>query len=617
MPIDVSNPPLRLGDLCRSAACTQDAQAAQRSALQGAGTTLLERDAAKPVSADHRVLPRDPELRGAYLQAALGAVPRLLASVDRNPYSPAYGCFDRQYWHYRTSSFPSEMYQEAVLPLAMVYVHPFPGNRWYRAERVRELAIAGIRFAARSSHRDGSCDDYYPFERAFGAAVFSLQAAAQAYLLLELEDPALRAWLVRRARWVATRGETGKLTNHHALGALGLDAVYRLTGEAEFAQVRDALVARVLAWQSPEGWFSEYEGADLGYQTLTIDCLAKLARSTDRCPFADALDRAVRFARAFLHPDGSFGGAYGSRGTVQYYPHGLELLADTSADAADLADAHLNYLAAGRQLPYADDRLYVHRLASLLGAWLDWSPVRPAGSQAGAHACFFSEAGLLVHRSQTQSTIVSTARGGVVRHQSASGTVWDTGLVVRLSDGRLAVSQQHDRGRYVRWEPGPASTGTSKQHVLHGTSPVCGQGTLVVSGPLYWQRHELATPWKHVLLHLAMLFVGRWCRNVVRKLLQRRLITGRRRALIWLTRQIEFLPQPHASGNWHIRITDELELHDPRLRVAAMAYSSDLETAYVAAAGADEAASLQRWTDLAELVPVLNRHRRAVIVREF
>ncbi len=614
MPIDVSKPPLDLG--VDPAACRQDAQPAAKSTVQGFAPILAEPGAAGAVSADCRVLARDPELRGAYVQTALAAVPRLLASVDRNPYSPAYGCFDRQYWHYRTSSFPSEMYQEAVLPLAMVYAHPFPGNRWHGAERLRELAIAGMRFAARSSHRDASCDDYYPFERAFGAAVFSLQAAAQAYLLLELDDPALRAWLVRRARWVARHGETGRLTNHHALGALGLHAVYQLTGEVEFAQARDVLVSRVLAWQSPEGWFAEYEGADLGYQTLTIDCLAKLVRWTDSLRLAEALGRAVAFARWFLHPDGSFGGAYGSRGTVQYYPHGMELLAGASADAADLADAHLKYLAAGRQLPYADDRLYVHRLASLLGAWLDWSPVRPAPQRDSPRTSYFSEARLLVHRSQAHSTIVSAARGGVLRHQSSSSIVWDTGLVVQLSDGRLAVSQQHDLGRYVRWEPCAGSTRSNKQNVLLGTSPVCGQGTLVVSGPLYWQRRELATPWKQALLHLGMLCVGRWCRNLVRRLLQRRLITGRRQALIWFTRKIEFLPGAQAAGSWRIRITDELELHDPRLRVAAMAYSSDLETAYVAAAGADEAASLQRWTDLAELVPILNRHRRAVIIRE-
>ena len=63
---------------------------------------------------------RDPALRNLYLERALAAMPRLLGAIDRNPFRPTYGCFDRQYWHYRTSSFPSEMYQEGVLPLALV-----------------------------------------------------------------------------------------------------------------------------------------------------------------------------------------------------------------------------------------------------------------------------------------------------------------------------------------------------------------------------------------------------------------------------------------------------------------------------------------------------------------
>src|SRR6185437_13892613 len=146
--------------------------------------------------------PRNPALRRRYLTAALAWIPRLLGAIDRNPYRPTYGCFDREFWHYRTSSFPSEMHQEGVLPLALVYAHDLPGNRWRRCPRVRELAIAALKFSARSAHADGSCDDNYPFERALGAAVFSLQAAARAYELLELDEPALLASLERRARWI-------------------------------------------------------------------------------------------------------------------------------------------------------------------------------------------------------------------------------------------------------------------------------------------------------------------------------------------------------------------------------------------------------------------------------
>ena len=88
---------------------------------------------------------RDHASRDLYLGAALPHIPRLLGAIDRNPYRPTYGCLDRQFWHYRTSSFPSEMYQEGLLPLALVYTHPLPGNRWHGQPRVRELAIAGLR----------------------------------------------------------------------------------------------------------------------------------------------------------------------------------------------------------------------------------------------------------------------------------------------------------------------------------------------------------------------------------------------------------------------------------------------------------------------------------------
>ena len=134
---------------------------------------------------------RDPRLRERYLDGLADGIARLLGAIDRNPFRPTYGCLDRQFWHYRTACFPSEMYQEGVLPLALVYSHELPGNRWRDCPRVRELALAGLRFAARSCHRDGSCDDYYPFERALGAAVFSLQAAAKAYTLLAIDDPEL------------------------------------------------------------------------------------------------------------------------------------------------------------------------------------------------------------------------------------------------------------------------------------------------------------------------------------------------------------------------------------------------------------------------------------------
>jgi hypothetical protein len=533
---------------------------------------------------------RDPRARRLYVETALAQVSRLLGAVDRNPFHETYGCFDRQFWHYRTASFPSEMYQEAVLPLALVYATPLEGNRWFREPRLKDLVVASLKFAARSSHRDGSCDDYYPFERALGAAVFSLHAATRAYELLDLDDASIVAWLKRRAEWISNHYETGKLSNHHALAALGLAHLAKITGETGWLSAAQERVRLLLAWQSSEGWFEEYGGADPGYQTVTIDALAKLRRLTGDEQLDEPLRRAVAFARLFLHPDGSYGGEYGSRGTYHFYPHGFELLASTSAAAADLADGFLSALANGRTASFDDDRMYAHRLGNLIEAHLDWSPTRPLqqrSREAESHA--LPHAGMLVHRGSSSLTIISAFRGGVFkRFDDACHCYTDAGIVIETDAGRQAVSQCHDRARETAWDE---------------------PNELTVAGHMHWVSHETATPLKQALFHAAMSTIGRWCRTLVRKLLQRRLITGRRPCGVRHERCFEFV----ADG---CRITDRIELLDRSLSIKRMALASDLQSTYVAAANVYQESVLQPWTDLSGHIDELNHHRQVTIVRE-
>ncbi|HVX12244.1 MAG TPA: hypothetical protein VHC22_13770 [Pirellulales bacterium] len=537
------------------------------------------------------LLTRDERQRRLYADAALAHIPRLLGALDRNPFHKTYGCFDRQYWHYRTASFPSEMYQEAVLPLALIYATPLPGNRWHGEPRLREWAVAALQFAARSSHRDGSCDDYYPFERALGAAVFSLQAATRAYELLQLDEPEIVAWFLRRADWIIDHDESGKLANHHALAALGLARLVRISGDNRLLAAAQERIRTVLAWQSAEGWFEEYGGADPGYQTVTIDALAKLRRLLGDPQLDDPLRRAVDFSRLFLHPDGSYGGEYGSRGTYHFYPHGFELLASQNAAAADLADGFLTALSDGRQAWFDDDRMYAHRLGNLIEAYIDWSPCRPASEiDAGEPtSTYLPHARMVVRRDRETCIIVSAARGGVFkRFAGGERPQTDAGLVVETCDGRQAVSQFHDRCREVTWHEA---------------------GELFVSGTLHWTNHETATPIKQAVFHVVMWMLGRWCRTLIRRVLQRRLITGRRACPIRHERHFEF----EADGG--CRVTDRIMLTDRTIDVRRLAFASDLQACYVAAANVYQESVLEPWTDLGDYVPALNRDRSIVIVR--
>src|SRR5688572_22016799 len=141
-------------------------------------------------------------------QAALKEIPKLLTLQDRNPHSPTYGCFDRNFWHYKIIDFPSGMSQEFVWPLALAWSLDLPRNPYYQDPAIREWVRAGILYAARSAHADGSCDDYYPFERAMGAAAFSLLACAEAYALVGMQSEEALRFLERRADWLADRHET-------------------------------------------------------------------------------------------------------------------------------------------------------------------------------------------------------------------------------------------------------------------------------------------------------------------------------------------------------------------------------------------------------------------------
>ena len=135
--------------------------------------------------------------RNLLAQIALAEIPKVLTLLDRNPHSPTYGCFDRNFWHYRIIDFPSGMSQEFVWPLALAYDLDVPNNQFYRRASLREWTEAGILYAAKSAHRDGSCDDYFPYERAMGASGFSLLACMESYRLLGLENQEAMAFFFK------------------------------------------------------------------------------------------------------------------------------------------------------------------------------------------------------------------------------------------------------------------------------------------------------------------------------------------------------------------------------------------------------------------------------------
>jgi hypothetical protein len=473
--------------------------------------------------------------RAALAAEALSHIPKLLMLQDRSPTSPTFGCFDRGYWHMRTSDFPCGITQTFLLPLALAYSLPIPGSIYYQQPELRRWAIAGVRFAARSAHADGSCDDYYPFERASGAAAFSLFACLEAAEIFGLwDDGEILAFLEKRARWLARHEESGRLSNHEALIIACLARLAERFG-GEWQGLMEARTRRLLGWQSSEGWFDEYGGMDPGYLTLTIAMLEDADRRFPALALREPVAAAIRFLSHCVAPDGSLGGEWTSRATVNFFPHGLEMAGAWEPLALQIADVGYRRFANCNQPCHADDRIGGHHVWSQLLAWREWHAARPAPLAFGDTLDDFPEAQVRVQQRGRLRLICGWSRGGAFRLFDGDKLLRaDTGPSLRLTDGRVVIAN------------------------LDGAKVVDRTADrLVVEAPLAYAKSALLTPFKSIVLRSIMLTLGRFFPDLVRQGLQKLLVTGRkdapfrlRRSLIWQGDELVVEDAVRAEKGW-------------------------------------------------------------------
>lgn len=526
------------------------------------------------------------DLRAALASHALAEIPKLLTLLDRTPVSPTYGCFDRAYWHYRIIDFPCGMSQEFVLPLALVWSLDLPGNPYRDSAAVRQWVEAGIRYAARSSHPDGSCDDYYPYERATGAAAFSLFAMLEAAKIIGLgEDEEIDPFLIRRAEWLAAHRESGELSNHEALIVACLQRMGERFGAARFEGALRERLARLLGWQSKEGWFSEYGGADPGYLSLTIGLLADIDRMRPELNLREPIQKAVRFFAEFVHPDGTVGGEYASRATLNFFPQGFEIAGEWLPEALAVNDRALRPLAEGRAPCYSDDKIIGHHLWSWLLTWQAFRAARPPVPAPQPGRRWFPEAGLLSVRDGDAALFLAARRGGVFKFfRGGALELSDTGPTLQIGP-RVAVTH------------------------LEGAAPAdLTNGAIVVEGRMAYAKSARLTPVKNIVLRVIMLTGGRFFPDLVRRLLQKLLVTGRNEAPFRFRRSLT----PDGRG-WIVR--DEVWADGDWTAVTGAGIGGFQTSVTTIMARVFRREQLQPWLDLTAAVRSLNKGEPLVVER--
>lgn len=489
------------------------------------------------------------ELRSVYAEKALSQIPRLLSLQDRNPYSPTYGCFHRDYWLYKTSDFPDAVRQFGVQALALAYAHDFPGNPYRGNPKVRDWAVAGMRYWASIQHAEGSFDEFYPYERGWvGPSAFTTFAVAEALRLLKEEIPPevaeeVLAAVRRAARFIAGgESEEDHLANHHAMACLAVWKAHEALGDPSLKAGFERL------WQGfrryhdfEEGWSREYDGVDPGYLSATVSFLAKVYPAHPDPKMLEVLRQSVEFCSYFVYPDGSYAGSLGSRNTLHFYPHGFEVLAGELPLAAAVAERLLRGLAEGKLVPpeIMSDRYVFYRVPEFLQAYLDYAPrpseLPPLPYQRAPFRRYFPKARAFACRSGRHYVIANLAKGGVVKVFDAEAERLlqsDSGLIGQLADGRVVTSQWVDEDSQAR--------------VDDGGWEVAGRFHAVPS-------HKSFTPRTGLVFRLVLVALG-WSRAASHWLkgrIRRSLMLGRRPVPVRFRRRLRF-------ENGDVLLRDEL-----------------------------------------------------------
>lgn len=480
-----------------------------------------------------------------YLVMVRQHLPRLLALFDRDRTSASHGLGDRYHWAWGLIDFGNGTFQGAAHGLARLWrngLWPYDTPREAFVARIDAMFVA----AQRLMRRDGSLEEAFPHEGSYCVT------ALVAYDLLgALELMADEAGVDMAARWqrvvspmidfLILADETHAFITNHLATAVGALVRWSDLAGSPLAEARArGLMTRILQHQSEEGWFDEYGGADPGYQSLATCYLADVHERRPHWNLAEPLVRSLRFLWYFAHPDGSFGGTYGSRCTRTWYPGGVETLARTVPEAAALAEAMARSVAGLSVVTLAS--IDEPNLVPMFNAYCSAACMRaacPAPNVAGAvlpamrheiQRRHFAQAGLWIDAGPEHYTVVSTHKGGVVAHyRDAKPALLDDGVVVRDTRGRLASTQ-----------------------ALAPANPVRLDGDmLVVDSAFTPMPKRLPVPWQFVVLRLACLTVLRWpaLRERVKRGLVHWLIDGQSR---WPGRQRRLIQLGAA-----LRVADE------------------------------------------------------------
>jgi hypothetical protein len=259
-------------------------------------------------------------------------------------------------------------------------------------------------------------------------------------------------------------------------------------------------------------------------------------------------------------------------------------------EALAINDCFLEGLQMGLGPSYADDHIIGHHTWNYLSAWREFIPNRPSFQTRQEGRVFLKNAGLLVDHREDVSLYLSLNKGGCFK--------LFRGRQLIASDTQLSLQIRH--GKKLRNAVG---------HLIGDYDVQVGDGEIIIEGSLGWAKQKQMNPFNLMALRGVMLIFGRFFPDLIRKLLQKMLITGKQEAPYHFKRRFKWMQE-----TWQVRD----ELHAPSWQdVADAAIGCDQTSIYVVMSRTFQMGQLLPWLSLTETVKSLKPGETLVVERTF
>jgi len=436
-----------------------------------------------------------------YIRSILKYLPDIVSLQDRDPASPTYGCLDREYWLSKSKEFPSGMYQGIVFGLALAYSYESDDNQYYKSEKLKNLILAGIEFLKNIIHSDGGLDDYFPNEKAFGTVAHVCFTVSETCRMLDLpvENYAV---VDAMATFLLENSEAGTVSNHHAASMTALYSAYLYTGEKVYLDKSTEKKTELLSYFNDEGWFMEYDGADIGYQTMTMGYIAHYMRISEDTEMLSALSVAAGFCLSFIQPDMGYGGITSSRGTSHFNGYGFEVLRSLSGKSNFGTSFACDAFQKNEKM-LKTDRFIGHQFMWLMLSAIENSKHVHEDFEYPKADCdvFYKDAGVGVRRMGEISLFISLNNGGSFKLYKNEKLIYAESALIISSDGKTLHTHTNDGYSY-------------------------DDNTYTVHGQMKAKKYFNFSFWSFLSSRIVFKLAGKAFRDFIRKMAIKMLIQG-------------------------------------------------------------------------------------------